>query len=206
MGTQYETIFSSKTESTDEKVSLNDIDDMIQNLAKKIAEKRLQDLEKPDLAIIEEDQEEEADLKDKESTDVFVESDRCLDATVGNALINEASADTLKQPFDYEAWKSSMDKMFSSKTEEPLKRNSSDEKYLQSLKEKIKTNIEKSKKNFKDQELKVPKVKETKEQAPVNPKKDFDEFTQLKLKEKERKRKKQDAIFQQKLEESKSKV
>ena len=77
----YETIFSSKNESTDEKVSLNDIDDMIQNLAKKIAEKRLQDLEKPDqpdLAIIEEDQEEEAELKDKESTDISVESDRCL--------------------------------------------------------------------------------------------------------------------------------
>merc|ERR1711981_670077 len=95
---------------------------------------------------------------------------------------------------------------FCSKTEEPLKRSPSDEKYLQSLKEKIKTNIEKSKKNFKDQELKVPQVKETKEQAVANPKKDFDEFTQLKLKEKERKRKKQDAIFQQKLEESKSKV
>ena len=83
---QYETIFSSKAESTDEKVSLTDIDDMIQNLAKKIAEKRLQDLEKPDLAIIEEDQEEEADLKDKESTDIFVESDRCLGMLLKNIL------------------------------------------------------------------------------------------------------------------------
>ena len=44
---QYEPIFSSNTESKDEKVSLNDIDDMIHNLAKQIAEKRLTDLEKP---------------------------------------------------------------------------------------------------------------------------------------------------------------
>ena len=43
---QYKTIFSSKTEPTDDKVSLNDIDDMIHNLAKQIAEKRLTDLEK----------------------------------------------------------------------------------------------------------------------------------------------------------------
>ena len=125
---------------------------------------------------------------------------------MGNTLINDASVDTLKQPFDYEQWKTSMDKMFSSKTEDPLKRSPSDEKYLQSLKEKIKTNIEKSKKNFKNQEVKVPQVKETKEQAVVNEKKDFDEYKQLKLKEKERKRKKQDAIFQQKVEENKSKV
>ena len=82
---------------------------------------------------------------------------------MGNTLINEASAETLKQPFDYEEWKNSMDKMFSAKTEDPLKRSPSDEKYLQSLKDKIHTNIEKSKKNFKDQETKVPQVKETKD-------------------------------------------
>ena len=97
-----------------------------------------------------------------------------------------------------------MDKVFSNKKEEPLKKSPSDEKYLNSLKEKIKTNIEKNKKNFKDQEVKVP-VK-PKIQEPVKPKNSPDEFTQLKLKDKERKRRKQDAIFQQKLEESKSKV
>ena len=127
-----------------------------------------------------------------------------LDPKLESPLINNASTETLKQPFDYEEWKTHMDKVFSHKKEEPLKKSPSDEKYLNSLKEKIKTNIEKNKKNFKDQEVKVP-VK-PKIQEPVKPKNSPDEFTQLKLKDKERKRRKQDAIFQQKLEESKSKV
>ena len=98
-----------------------------------------------------------------------------------------------------------MDQVFCNKSEEPLKKSASDEKYLNSLKEKIKTNIEKNKKNFKDQEIKVP-VKPPKQEEVEKPKSSIDEFTQLKLKDKERKRRKQDAIFQQKLEESKSKV
>merc|ERR1712066_371478 len=142
----------------------------------------------------------------KETPDVVAESDKYLDDAVENSLINDASKDTLKQPFDYEEWKSNMDKVFCSKKEEPLKKSASDEKYLNNLKEKIKTNIEKNgKKNFRNQEVKVP-VTPVKVAEVENPKKDFDEFKQLKLKDKERKRKKQDAIFQQKLEESKSKV
>ena len=122
-----------------------------------------------------------------------------------NRIINNASTETLKQPFDYDEWKTHMDQVFCNKSEEPLKKSASDEKYLNSLKEKIKTNIEKNKKNFKDQEIKVP-VKPPKQEEVEKPKSSIDEFTQLKLKDKERKRRKQDAIFQQKLEESKSKV
>ena len=70
---QYETIFSSKTESSEEKVSLTDIDDMIQSLATQIAEKRLTDLEKLDQPTME--NQSIKDEEQKETQEIPAESD-----------------------------------------------------------------------------------------------------------------------------------
>merc|ERR1712029_1181295 len=97
--------------------------------------------------------------------------------------------------------------MFGENKRDSLKRTSSDELYLKSLKDKIDANVKKAKKNFKDQEPPVEMFKEKKEAVDspkVQPKNN--EMAQLKLKEKERKRKKQEAVFQQKVETSVDKV
>merc|ERR1712029_1171655 len=146
----YEALFSSKSDPNVETVSINDIDDMIQQLAQQIANKRIQPcedskLDKPSLNKIEEETEElktntDSELNHKE--DVELKENKQSNR---NSLINTADSNSLKQPFDYEQWKTAMDKMFGEKSEEVLKRSASDEMYLKSLKDKIQQNVKKTK-------------------------------------------------------------
>ena len=209
---KYETIFSTKDQKNIETVSINDIDDMIHQLASQIAEKRMKTNETPtkitapNLDKIEEDGEETETSQNKETE---IPEKACKSNR--NSLINNADTNTLKQAFDYEQWRSDMDRMFGSNGithEDVLKRSASDEMYLRSLKDKIDKNVQKNKKNFKNQDppqdLLIHENKKNEDMKP--PPKIHDEMSQLKLKEKERKRKKQEAVYQQKIESSVDKV
>ena len=106
----YEALFSSKSDPNVETVSINDIDDMIQQLAQQIANKRIQPcedskLDKPSLNKIEEETEElktniDSELNNKENVE-----QKEIKQSNRNSLINTADSNSLKQPFDYEQWK-----------------------------------------------------------------------------------------------------
>merc|ERR1712032_1596494 len=201
----FEPLFNTKSAEQTEMVSIDDIDDMIKQLASQIAEKRMKPgsipITKNDcLKEIMEEPEDEPTKLDISSNDE--------DQAKQNSIINTCEMNTLKKPFDYDLWRHNMDKLFGLQKEEALKKSASDEMYLQGLKSKIQENVKKTKKNFKNQEppmdLLLNISKQTEESKP-SPKGDNEMF-QLKMKEKERKRKKQEAVYQQKIETSFDKV
>merc|ERR1712198_556558 len=122
-----------------------------------------------------------------------------------NPLINNGDTETLQESFDYEQWKSNMERLFGSTKEEILKRTASDELYFKDLQNKIQQNVQKQKKN---QQNKEPErvLMETNTVNITQPSRGVNEMSQLKLKEKERKRKKQEAAFLNKVENSVDKV
>ena len=203
----YEALFNTKTAGNTEMVSIDDIDDMIQQLASQIAEKRTKPNEAVSVA--------KNDCLDKikeEPEEEPTKPDTCFndeDQVKQNSIINNCEMNDLKKPFDYDQWRQDMDKMFGLPIEEAeaVKKSASDEMYLQGLKNKIQENVKKTKKNFKNQEPPVDLLQnlDKQKEAKSTPKGDNEMF-QLKMKEKERKRKKQEAVYQQKIETSFDKV
>jgi len=191
--TDYATIFNSKTDKTTEIVSMGDIDDMIKDLALQIADKRT--VKKPvqedimikaDLTSITEDNEENEE----------VEKDTVLKENT--VIINNTGIQKNIKPFNFEVWKSEMDAMFE-QPGDPLEKKASDELYLKNLRQKIQVSVEKvNKENKNKDKAKDRRVEKTDVNKSPPPSK-VDDFGILKLKEKERKKKKQDVKFQQKV-------
>merc|ERR1712168_347758 len=116
-----------------------------------------------------------------------------------NIIINNNTGiQTNMKPFNFEIWKSEMDAMFGP-SEEPLEKKASDDLYLKNLRQKIQVSVEKVNKENKNKE-KAKDKRTDKNDIQSNPApSNVDDFALLKLKEKERKKKKQDAKFQQKV-------
>merc|ERR1712142_332818 len=161
--TDYTTIFNSKTDKPTEVVFVDDIDDMIKDLAQQIADKR--SMKKP----------VERDMKVKESL---------------NIINNNTGIQTEIKPFNFEIWKSEMDAMFG-QADDPLEKKAADELYLKNLRQKIQVSVEKVNKENKNKE-KAKDKRTDKNDIQSNPApSNVDDFALLKLKEKERKKKKQ---------------
>jgi len=192
--TDYKTIFNSKTDKPIEVVSVDDIDDMIKDLAQQIADKRSENKptksqlrEKEELSNIKEEEEEEEEVK--ESAQTIKE----------NIVINNNTGiQTNMKPFNFEIWKSEMDAMFGP-SEEPLEKKAADDLYIKNLRQKIQISVEKANKENKNKVKTKDKTVDKNETHNAPAPSNVDDFALLKLKEKERKKKKQDAKFQQKV-------
>merc|ERR1711915_1097456 len=200
--TEYKPLFSSNKNESSEIASIDDIDDMIKDLAQKIADKRhptstqqKEICKKPELNSVTED------------CEVTLNDEKYDNSTKEKQIINTNNGiDIIAKPFDYNIWKSEMDTMFQ-QTEDPLERKAADELYLQNLRQKIQTNVNKvnkSNKSNKDKEKIKDHISDKNEASPMPKRKD--DFAILKLKEKERKKKKNDAKFQQKVEDNTDKM
>ena len=109
--------------------------------------------------------------------------------------------------FNYDVWKAEIDTLFGGPGERKsfvLEKDEADEIFLQNLKSKIAVSVEKQKREIK----KIEKDKRMDEKhagaaiiTPLEPRK-VDDFALLKLKEKERKKRKRDDKFQQQMSES----
>merc|ERR1719357_2084815 len=200
--TEYKPLFSSNKNESSEIAYIDDIDDMIKDLAQKIAVKRhptstqqKEVCKKPELNSVTED------------CEVTLNDEKYDNSTKEKQIINTNNGiDIIAKPFDYDIWKSEMDTMFQ-QTEDPLERKAADELYLQNLRQKIQTNVNKvnkSNKSNKDKEKIKEHILDKNEGSPIPKRKD--DFAILKLKEKERKKKKNDAKFQQKVEDNTDKM
>merc|ERR1711874_922410 len=191
--TDFTTIFNSKTDKPIEMATVEDIDDMIKDLAQQIADKRT--IKKPiedekkikeELSIIAEDNEDNENIETSSMTKENI------------VINNNTGIQKNLKPFNFEIWKSEMDAMFG-QADDPLEKKAADDLYLKNLRQKIQVSVEKVNKENKNKEkAKVKKV----EQNDINnssKKSNVDDFAILKLKEKERKKKKTDAKFQQKV-------
>jgi len=199
---EYKPLFSSNKNESSEIASIDDIDDMIKDLAQKIADKRHPTSPqqkgvwiKPELNSVSED------------CEVTLNDEKYDNSTNEKQIINNNNGiDIIAKPFDYDIWKSEMDTMFQ-QTEDPMERKAADELYLQNLRQKIQTNVNKvnkSNKSNKDKEKIKDHISDKNEGSPIPKRKD--DFAILKLKEKERKKKKNDAKFQQKVEDNTDKM
>merc|ERR1719357_27612 len=200
--TEYKPLFSSNKNESSEIASIDDIDDMIKDLAQKIVDKRLpastqqkEVCKKPELNSVTED------------CEVTLNDEKYNDSAKEKQIINNNNGiEIIAKPFDYDIWKSEMDTMFQ-QIEDPLERKAADELYLQNLRQKIQTNVNKvnkSNKSNKDKEKIKDHISDKNEGSPIPKRKD--DFAILKLKEKERKKKKNDAKFQQKVEDNTDKM
>merc|ERR1711874_933342 len=188
--TDFTTIFNSKTDKPIEMATVEDIDDMIKDLAQQIADKRT--IKKPiedekkikeELSIIAEDNEDNEDIETSSITkeNIVINNDTGIQKNLKPLIL-----------------KLEMDAMFG-QADDPLEKKAADDLYLKNLRQKIQVSVEKVNKENKNKEkAKVKKV----EQNDINnssKKSNVDDFAILKLKEKERKKKKTDAKFQQKV-------
>merc|ERR1719357_1812349 len=200
--TEYKPLFSSNKNESSEIASIDDIDDMIKDLAQKIADKRhptstqkKEVCKKPELNSVTED------------CEVTFNDEKYNNSAKEKQIINNNNGiEIIAKPFDYDIWKSEMDTMFQ-QIEDPLERKAADELYLQNLRQKIQTNVNKvnkSNKSNKDKEKIKDHISDKNEESPIPKRKD--DFAILKLKEKERKKKKNDAKFQQKVEDNTDKM
>merc|ERR1711976_715296 len=139
--TNYQAIFSSKNNANVETVSIDDIDDMIHKLASEIAEKRTL---KPQNHVNKTEKLEKI-IESDDLTEV-VEKLQNIDENKENHSIIINNANTLNEPFDYDKWKSDMERMYGESKEESLTRSASDEMYLKELRGRIQQSVDKSKK------------------------------------------------------------
>merc|ERR1712043_6276 len=137
---------NSKTDKPIEIATVEDIDDMIKDLAQQIADKRT--IKKPiedekkikeELSIIAEDNEENEDIETSS-------------LTKDNIVINNNTGiqKNLK-PFNFEIWKSEMDAMFG-QADDPLEKKAADDLYIKNLRQKIQVSVEKVNKENKNKE------------------------------------------------------
>merc|ERR1712080_559928 len=113
--------------------------------------------------------------------------------------------------FNYDQWRSEYDQIFGANVDfnsVTIEKSASEDLYLQNLKNKIALSIEKQtkemKKNEKQKVLQEKNVNSSQD-SPTMPKK-VDDFAMLKLKDNQRKKRKNEDKFNQKVTESKDKV
>jgi len=130
---------------------------------------------------------------------------------VTNRDINESMSKKQVKEFNYEQWRSEYDHIFGGNVDfnsVTIEKSASEDLYLKNLKNKIALSIEKQtkemKKNEKQKVLQEKNVNSSQD-SPTMPKKD-DDFAMLKLKDKARKKRKNEDKFNQKVSESKDKV
>merc|ERR1711874_621346 len=187
---------SSQDES--ETLTLDQFDNLIKNLSANLKKEVI----KPEkLESVTEKDEEETKLTEEQSHQMIFN---------GNGSVDEG-ADV--KEFVYDEWKAEMENLFG-KTEQyvaPTEKSASDEAYLENLRRKIAATVKKQSKDFNQSEKQ--KVLENKEKvantpaANVNtPPTNVNDFGLLKLKEKERKKRKKEAAFQSHVVESTDKL
>jgi len=182
-----------------EKVSLEDFDKLINDLPAIVEKEANTNKKLPE--VIEED---ENDANEKAIT-----TDKGKLVTDGD--MNESKSKKQIKEFNYEQWRSEYDHIFGGDVDfnsVTIEKSASEDLYLQNLKNKIALSIEKQtkemKKNEKQKVLQEKNVNSSQD-SPTMPKKG-DDFAMLKLKDKARKKRKNEDKFNQKVSESKDKV
>merc|ERR1712192_364097 len=177
-----------------ETLTLDEFDNLIKNLSANLK----QEVIKPEkLESVAEKDEEETKSKEEQSHQMIFN---------GNGSVDES--EKVKE-FVYDEWKAEMENLFG-KTEEcvpPTEKSASDEAYLENLRRNIAETVKKQSKDFnqsekqKDLENKE-KVSNTPAANTNTPPANVNDFGLLKLKEKERKKRKKEAAFQSHVVES----
>merc|ERR1712192_278021 len=178
------------TQDESETLTLDEFDSLIKNLKQEVI--------KPEkLESVAEKDEEETKSKEEQSHQMLFN---------GNGSVDESE---VVKEFVYDEWKAEMENLFG-KTEECVpqtEKSASDEAYLENLRRNIAETVKKQSKDFnqsekqKDLENKE-KVSNTPAANTNTPPANVNDFGLLKLKEKERKKRKKEAAFQSHVVES----
>merc|ERR1712008_71362 len=153
-----------------------------------------------------EQQEEKCEEVTGVNKNVQEQTRKCSTETLENAEDNILETSPQKE-FNYESWKAEIDGIFGNDEPVTVEPTAADDMYLQKLKAKIAVSTEKQSKQFKEEEKQSAKEKKavTPKATPTMPRKQ-DDFVMLKLKEKERKRRKNEEKFNQKVSENTDKL
>ena len=187
------------TSSNGETISLDDFDNMMKNLPTLVMNDAKAAKELKAVAELGEEHQEN-ECNDNKEISVKETSDEKLEETIVET-----------KEFNYEDWKTEIETIFSGPGDRysfHLEKDAADELYFQNLKNKIAQSVAKQSKEMKKTEKENALNQKTLNTPPVTPtttRKEGNDFVVLKLKEKERKSRKRDQMFNQHMAESKDK-